>query len=26
MNGQRLMNLNEDDVLQLKGTNKNHEL
>jgi hypothetical protein len=26
MNGQRLMNLNEDDVLQLKGTNKNNEL
>jgi len=26
MNGQRLMNLNEDDVLQLKGTNKNNQL
>ncbi|CAF1224416.1 unnamed protein product [Rotaria sordida] len=26
MNGQRLMNLNEEDVLQLKGTNKNNEL
>ena len=26
MNGQRLMNLKEDDVLQLKGTNKNQEL
>ncbi|CAF4958355.1 unnamed protein product [Rotaria socialis] len=26
MNGQRLMNLNEDDVLQLKGTTKNNEL
>ncbi|CAF1959634.1 unnamed protein product [Rotaria magnacalcarata] len=26
MNGQRLMNLNEDDVLQLKGTTKNNQL
>jgi hypothetical protein len=26
MTGQRLMNLNEDDVLQLKGTNKNNQL
>jgi hypothetical protein len=26
MNGQRLMNLKEDDVLQLKGTNKNSQL
>lgn len=26
MNGQRLMNLKEQDVLQLKGTNKNQEL
>ncbi|CAF1232872.1 unnamed protein product [Adineta steineri] len=26
MNGQRLMNLKEDDVLQLKGTNKNNNL
>jgi hypothetical protein len=26
MNGQRLMNLKDNDVLQLKGTTKNHEL
>jgi hypothetical protein len=26
MNGQTLMNLKEDDVLQLKGTNKNNQL
>jgi hypothetical protein len=26
MNGQRLMNLNEDDVLHLKGTSKNNDL
>lgn len=26
MNGQRLMNLKEEDVLQLKGTNKNDQL